>query len=38
MDPNLIELFINEGQYVLSHVVYGLNSQLEGHFDAIHTL
>lgn len=38
VDPNLVELFINHGQYVLSHVVYGLNTQLEGNFDAIHTI
>ena len=38
VDPNLIEIFINEGQYVLSHVVYDLGSQLEGRFDAIDTL
>ena len=38
VDQNLIEIFINEGQYVLSHVVYDLGSQLEGRFNAIHTL
>ena len=38
VDPNLIEIFVNEGQYVLSHVVYDLGSQLEGRFDAIDTL
>lgn len=38
VDPNLIEVFVNEGQYVLSHVVYGLGSRLEGRFDAMYTL
>ena len=38
VDPNLVEIFVNNGQYVLSHVVYGLDSKLEGRFDAIHTL
>ena len=37
-DPNLIELFINDGQYVLSHVVYGLGPHLAGHFDGIYTI
>ncbi len=30
VEPNLIEVFINEGQYVISHVVYGLGGQVEG--------
>ena len=30
VDENLIEIFVNEGQYVLSHVVYGLKKQLTG--------
>ena len=38
MDPNLVELFINDGQYVLSHVVYDLSSRLEGSFDSIDTI
>lgn len=28
--PNLIEVFVNEGEYVISNVVYGLGSRLEG--------
>ncbi len=30
VEPNLIELFINNGFYVISHVVYGLGSDIEG--------
>ena len=30
VDENLIEIFVNEGQYVLSHVVYDLKKQLTG--------
>ncbi len=30
VDRNLIEVFVNEGQYVLSHVVYGLGDKIEG--------
>lgn len=37
-DPNLVEIFINDGQYVLSHVVYGLGNHLEGSFDTIFTI
>lgn len=38
IDPNLIELFINEGEYVLSHVVYGLGTQLDGPLEQICTI
>ena len=30
VDPNLIEIFVNDGQYVISHVVYGLGGRVEG--------
>lgn len=30
VEPNLIEIFVNGGQYVLSHVVYGLKEGIEG--------
>lgn len=30
VEPNLIEIFINEGQYVLSHVVYDLGDRIVG--------
>lgn len=29
-DKNLVEIFVNQGEYVLSHVVYGLGTELEG--------
>lgn len=34
---NLIEIFVNEGRYVLSQIVYGLGQTLEGNFDALST-
>lgn len=37
VDANLIEIFINQGQYVLSHVVYGLRPYLHGYVEAIYT-
>lgn len=30
VDGNLIEVFVNGGQYVLSHVVYGLGDEIKG--------
>ena len=30
VDPNLIEIFVNDGQYVISHVVYGPGGRVEG--------
>lgn len=30
VDSNLIEVFINEGEYVISHVVYGLGDRILG--------
>ena len=38
VDENLIELFIDEGRFVLSQIVYGLNQTLEGDFDALCTV
>ena len=35
--PNLIEIFINGGEYVISHVVYGLENRISGHVDQILT-
>lgn len=35
--PNLIEIFINGGAYVISHVVYGLKNRISGHVDQILT-
>lgn len=33
VDENLIEVFVNEGEYVLSNVVYGLGGRIEGHIE-----
>ena len=30
VSPHLIEVFINNGQYVITHVVYGLEKKLAG--------
>lgn len=30
VEPNLIEIFINDGEYVISNVVYGLEDYIEG--------
>lgn len=38
VEDNLIEIFINEGRYVLSHVVFGLDRTLEGDFDQLTTV
>ena len=35
VDENLIEIFVNEGQYVLSQVVYNLQKKLIGPVDKI---
>lgn len=37
VDRNLIEIFVNQGQYVLSHVVYGLRPYMKGEVDAVYT-
>jgi Beta-fructosidases (levanase/invertase) len=36
VDGNLLEVFINEGQYVLSHVVYGLGDEVKGRVDHVY--
>lgn len=36
VSPNLIEVFVNEGQYVISSVVYGLGDELAGKIDKIY--
>ncbi|GGA48959.1 glycoside hydrolase family 32 protein [Paenibacillus physcomitrellae] len=33
VEPNLIEVFVNDGQYVLSNVVYGLKPYVKGRAD-----
>ena len=38
LDPNLIEVFVNDGAYVLSHIVYGLGTHLEGPVEAVSTI
>ena len=35
VDVNLIEIFINNGEYVISHVVYGLGNSVKGMIDGI---
>ena len=30
VDENLIEIFVNDGEYVLSNVVYGLEHEISG--------
>lgn len=36
-EPNLIEIFINQGAYVLSNVVYGLNKEVCGYIEQLFT-
>ena len=38
LDPNLIEVFVNDGAYVLSHIVYGLGTRLEGPVETVSTI
>lgn len=38
VEENLIEIFVNEGRYVLSQIVYGLGQTLEGNFAALSTV
>ena len=33
VDGNLIEIYINDGEYVISQVVYGLSDKIEGNID-----
>lgn len=35
VDSNLIEIFVNDGEYVISNVVYGLGSYIDGHVGQI---
>ena len=35
VEPNLIEVFINEGEYVISNVVYGLTDYIEGKVEKV---
>lgn len=35
VEPNLIEIFVNQGQYVLSNVVYGLEEVIAGRVEEI---
>lgn len=37
VEPNLIEIFINGGEYVISHVVYGLGYTLSGPLSHLYT-
>lgn len=37
VDENLIEVFVNEGQYVVSSVVYGLGGEINGHVEKVWT-
>ena len=38
VEENLIEIFVNDGQYVLSHVVYGLGHTLNGKIQKVRVL
>ena len=38
VDDHLIEVFVDGGRYVVSHVVYGLKDRLEGPVEALFTL
>ena len=33
VDPNLIEVYANDGEYVISHVVYGLGKEIRANRD-----
>lgn len=35
VDKNLIEIFVNEGQYVISNVVYGLGDFIRGRIERL---
>ena len=37
VDKNLIEVFINNGEYVISHVVYGLTDEVIGKAYTLYT-
>ena len=34
-EPNLIEIFVNDGEYVLSNVVYHLSTEIQGKTEEI---
>ena len=38
VEENLIEIFVNDGQYVLSHVVYGLGDTMNGKIQKVRVL
>ena len=35
VEPNLVEVFINDGEYVISNVVYGLGNRIDGEVECI---
>ena len=35
VEPNLIEVFVNGGEYVISNAVYGLGSYMQGRVEKI---
>ena len=35
VEPHLIEIFVNDGQYVLSHVVYGKSKKISGKYEKV---
>lgn len=37
VESNLIEIFINEGEYVISNVVYGLENRIAGYVEHVYT-
>lgn len=37
VEPNLIEVFINDGEYVISNVVYGLGRSINGRVEKVFT-
>ena len=36
VSENLIEVFVNGGQYVISNVVYGLGNEIQGHVESMY--
>lgn len=37
VEPNLIEIFVNDGEYVISNVVYELGNEIDGPVDRVLT-
>ena len=35
VDSQIIEVFVNGGQYVISHIVYGLGQKIQGRIDSV---